>query len=193
MVAAEWDQFKKRHEEQLRFVGYDAGEPEFKEACDQEWEIGMRIFTVPAHTIDGMMVKLRANDRLGLEDFANANEAHASIAADIHRMAGEGKRIASTSEPGAPAPEIPRDELLMAYSEWLHFERQMLMRDIYPDQNMHETMVRYIPANTRASMFHFPLPGDPRGTWDTIPSPATRALAVMTAAGVNLNTDLLAV
>ncbi|RVD54547.1 MULTISPECIES: hypothetical protein [unclassified Mesorhizobium] len=82
-------------------------------------------------------------------------------------------------------PNISRIDLLYAYSEWLHFERLMLMRDIYPGHDVHECM-RNVPCNTHASWFHFPLPDDPRGTWDTMPSPATRALVVMTSAGVDL-------
>ncbi|RWX70523.1 hypothetical protein EN780_03110 [Mesorhizobium sp. M4B.F.Ca.ET.089.01.1.1] len=185
LVEAEWAQFKNKHQEQLRLLGYETGEPEFKDACDQEWEVGMRIFAVPAQTIDGMMVKLRANDRLKLEDYDNANAAHASIAEDIRRLAGEGAKFTSPEPAAAPTSEIPRDQLLAAYSEWLHFERLNLMRDIYPGQDMHE-MLRYVPCNTRSSWFHFPLPDDPRGTWETMPSPATRALAVMRTVGVDL-------
>ncbi|GLQ78090.1 hypothetical protein GCM10007881_16060 [Mesorhizobium huakuii] len=85
----------------------------------------------------------------------------------------------------ATEPNISRVDLLYAYSEWLHFERLMLMRDIFPGQNHHEC-ARSVPCNTHASWFHFPLRGDPRGTWETIPSPASRALAVMTTAGVDL-------
>lgn len=91
----------------------------------------------------------------------------------------------AASEPSTPAAEIPRDELLRAYSEWLHFERLNLMRDIYPGQDMHE-MLRYVPCNTRSSWFHFPLPDEPRGTWETMASPATRAFVVMRTAGVDL-------
>ncbi|RUV87981.1 hypothetical protein EOA75_24825 [Mesorhizobium sp. M1A.F.Ca.IN.022.07.1.1] len=95
LVKAEWDRFCERLAEQNRLLGYNVEEAEFNAACDHEWQIGMSIFAVPAHTIDGMMVKLRASDTLRLEDFANANEAYASIAADIRRLAGEGAKISS--------------------------------------------------------------------------------------------------
>ncbi|MGX5843397.1 hypothetical protein ACWGTI_21990 [Mesorhizobium sp. ArgA1] len=36
-------------------------------------------------------------------------------------------------EPVEAARTISRTDLLMAYSEWLHFERLMLQRDLYGD------------------------------------------------------------
>ncbi|RWO36455.1 MAG: hypothetical protein EOS11_32585 [Mesorhizobium sp.] len=67
--------------------GMDAAEEAFNALCDQEWEIGMRICAIPAQTLEGMTVKLRVSDRLGLEDFGDPNEAFMSIAADIRRLA----------------------------------------------------------------------------------------------------------
>ncbi|WP_419693510.1 hypothetical protein ACN2CC_20365 [Mesorhizobium muleiense] len=49
----------------------------------------MRICAIPAQTLEGMAVKLRVSDRLGLEDFGDPNEAFLSIAADIRRLAGD--------------------------------------------------------------------------------------------------------
>ncbi|RWK12164.1 hypothetical protein [Mesorhizobium sp.] len=186
-VKASWDAYVERKAAQLRLLGYHAKDAESSAACDDQWEIGRRIFATPAHTLEGMMIKLRAGDALHLEDFADANEAFVSVAADIRRLAKaeDGPEFSSGSVAAAASSQIPREEMLQAYSEWLHFERQMLMRDIFPGQDMHQ-MMQYVPCNTRASWFHFPLPDDPRGTWETIPSPATRALAVMTMAGVDL-------
>ncbi|RUV41417.1 hypothetical protein EOD29_22950 [Mesorhizobium sp. M1A.T.Ca.IN.004.03.1.1] len=58
------------------------------EAClDKAWEIGRLIFATPANTLHGMMIKLRTADRLELPVDAENNEALASIAADIRRLA----------------------------------------------------------------------------------------------------------
>ncbi|TGS47512.1 MULTISPECIES: hypothetical protein [unclassified Mesorhizobium] len=112
---------------------------------------------------------------------AAAGSAAGSQAAANDLPVGEAIAMAPSAE-----VQIPREQLLLAYSEWLHFERQMLMRDMFPGHDMHE-MMRYVPANTRAGTFHFPLRNDPHSlTWETMPSPATRALPVMTAAGVDL-------
>lgn len=90
LVKAEWDQYCERRAEQRRLLNYDAKEAEHSEACDAQWEIGRRIFAIPADTLQGMEVKLRAGDRLCLEDFADENEAFLSIAADIRRLAAGG-------------------------------------------------------------------------------------------------------
>ncbi|MER9159075.1 hypothetical protein [Mesorhizobium sp. M0778] len=76
-------------EEINREGGVDAAEEAFNAICQEEWEIGMRICAVPAHTLEGMKVKLRVSDMLGLAKFADPNEAFLSIAADIRRLAGE--------------------------------------------------------------------------------------------------------
>ncbi|MHB9446926.1 hypothetical protein ACYG9R_09140 [Mesorhizobium sp. RSR565B] len=183
-IQAVWDDYSRKRTQAYSAVSYDDKEAEFQRACDEEWGIGMQILAVEAYTLEGVMVKIRAGDRLGLENLAE-NDAYVSIAADIRRIAGEQKPVSPPPSADLAQLDVPRDELLRAYSEWLHYERQMLMRDIYPDQNMHE-MMRYVPASTRSSLFHFPLHNDPRGTWETIPSPATRALDVMTLAGVDL-------
>ncbi|RRH94243.1 hypothetical protein EH240_27565 [Mesorhizobium tamadayense] len=61
---------------------------------DEMWQVGRRIFATPSGTLDGMVIKLRASDRLGFNDFPD-NEAFLSIAADIRRLAKAG---ASPSE-----------------------------------------------------------------------------------------------
>ncbi|MBZ9659477.1 hypothetical protein LB523_10510 [Mesorhizobium sp. ESP-6-4] len=111
LVKAEWDAYRERHDEQLRFLGYDAGEKEFEAACAEEWERGMRIFAVPAYTIDGMMVKLRAGERLRLQDYANANDAHASVAEDV-------RRLANREPPAETAGESDEDFSVLAAGEW---------------------------------------------------------------------------
>ncbi|RWE60639.1 hypothetical protein [Mesorhizobium sp.] len=88
-VAAAWEDFRERLDEQRRLVGHDAKEAEHSAGCDNIREIGMRIFAIPAHTLQGMAVKLRARDRMGLEDFDDPDEALLSIAADVRRLAGE--------------------------------------------------------------------------------------------------------
>ncbi|MGX5839774.1 hypothetical protein ACWGTI_03505 [Mesorhizobium sp. ArgA1] len=95
-----------------------------------------------------------------------------------------GGAVAATQASAVPVPQIPQDRLLYAYSQWLHFERPALMREIHPGLNPHK-MMQYVPCNTHSQSFHFPL-SESGLTWDTMPTPGTRALAVMTAAGVDL-------
>jgi hypothetical protein len=59
----------------------------------------------------------------------------------------------------------------MAYSEWLHFERRMLQRDLYGENADVPERARWVPCNTKASWFHFPL-RESGLTWETMPSPA---------------------
>ncbi|CAH2400526.1 hypothetical protein [Mesorhizobium ventifaucium] len=82
------DAYHAKCEEINREGGMDAAEEAFNAVCSEEWEIGRRIFAVPAHTLEGMVVKIRAGERLGLENLADPSEAYLSIAADIRRLAG---------------------------------------------------------------------------------------------------------
>ncbi|BCH32661.1 hypothetical protein MesoLjLc_45910 [Mesorhizobium sp. L-8-10] len=66
----------------------EAAEKAFGAIVDDLWKIGRRIFAIPAHTPQGMAVKLRAGDRLILEDFVDRDD-FLSIAVDIRRLAGE--------------------------------------------------------------------------------------------------------
>ncbi|TIW48112.1 MAG: hypothetical protein E5V72_08650 [Mesorhizobium sp.] len=88
-VQAAWEEWSALRDERNREHNYDALEEAFNAVCSEEWEIGMRICAIPANTLEGMMVKLRVSDRLGLEDFEDPNEAFLSIAADIKRLSGE--------------------------------------------------------------------------------------------------------
>ncbi|MER9355561.1 hypothetical protein NKI61_20025 [Mesorhizobium sp. M0514] len=88
----------------------------------------------------------------------------------------------------SPVPAVERMDLLQAYNEWLYFERLILMGDIYPGQDRLKAS-RWVPCNTLAAHFHFPLRkvGSETGsTWETIPSPETRALQVLSTVGLDL-------
>ena len=67
--------------------GLNAAEDAFDALSSEHWEIGQRIFETPAHTLEGMEIKLRAADRLDLRTFAEDGNAFSSIAADIKRLA----------------------------------------------------------------------------------------------------------
>lgn len=69
----------------------------------------------------------------------------------------------------------PSEAVLMAYSEWLFYERRLLMAELYPGN---PDAQRFVPC-TRASNFHFPSEGEAA-------PPSSRALGVMAAAGVDL-------
>lgn len=66
----------------------EAAEDAFAVINDELWEVAGRICLVPAQTFEGVAVKLRAGERLGLEPGVY-EEGVASIAADIRRLAGE--------------------------------------------------------------------------------------------------------
>ncbi|SIT53135.1 hypothetical protein BQ8794_100026 [Mesorhizobium prunaredense] len=69
-VEATWEEWSALRDERYREHNYDALEEAFNAHSNEEWEIGMRICAIPAQTLEGMAVKLRVSDRLGLEDFA---------------------------------------------------------------------------------------------------------------------------
>lgn len=84
-VKAEWEDYGKRRAMHEKLLGIDEKEAEDEEQSEAVWQLGMRIFEKPAHTYEGLAVKLRAAERLTLDDFGE-NEALASIAADIWRQ-----------------------------------------------------------------------------------------------------------
>lgn len=85
-VKAEWDDYGKRRAMHEKLLGIEEKEAEDQEQSEAVWQLGMRIFETPAHTFEGLAIKIRAGERLNLDDF-NENEALASIAADIRRLA----------------------------------------------------------------------------------------------------------
>lgn len=88
---AAWDEFSKQKKEQYRLHGYVAAETAANALNDDLWDIGRRIFATPASTFEGLMVKVRAGDRLGLDDFADTNEAFLSITKDIKRLSKQAR------------------------------------------------------------------------------------------------------
>ncbi|WP_214471054.1 hypothetical protein [Mesorhizobium sp. dw_380] len=85
-----WKALKEAHAEKVDAINREGGLYAVDDASDARFaevgQVGKRIFATPAHTLDGMVIKLRASDRLSLEDFPD-NEAFVSIAADIRRLA----------------------------------------------------------------------------------------------------------
>ncbi|TIP22799.1 MAG: hypothetical protein E5X67_35870 [Mesorhizobium sp.] len=82
--------FSAKWAEINREGGLDAAEDAFNVRSNELWELGLRIFATPANTLEGMVVKLRAADRMDLQSFADENEGFLSIAADIRRLASGG-------------------------------------------------------------------------------------------------------
>ncbi|WP_192362817.1 hypothetical protein [Mesorhizobium mediterraneum] len=82
--------YHAKWEEINRESGLDAAEDAFGVRNNELWELGLRIFATPANTLEGMVVKLRAADRMDLQSFADENEGFLSIAADIRRLASGG-------------------------------------------------------------------------------------------------------
>jgi hypothetical protein len=75
------------------------------------------------------------------------------------------------------AAEPVTEQLLDAYSEWLFYERRLLCVERYPGIRHPDG---FIPANTGASDYHFPL-GPER--WQDRPMPSTRAAVVLASVG----------
>lgn len=79
----------------------------------------------------------------------------------------------------ASAPVLPdgtHSQILLAYAEWLHYERRIRCHLMGWDERL------VIP--TAAGNFHFPI----AGRWGDVPPPASRAIFVMQAVGVDLAT-----
>ncbi|MER9634257.1 hypothetical protein [Mesorhizobium sp. M0228] len=67
-----------------REAGVDAAESAYRARSAEFYKVGDRVLATPANTLEGIVVKLRAADRIGAK-----NDALISIAADIRRLAGE--------------------------------------------------------------------------------------------------------
>lgn len=72
-----------------REFGADAAEEAFDDSVSALYAVGRRIFATPAHTLEGLLIKLRVVDNLDLQHAAE-NDALVSIAADIRRLADGG-------------------------------------------------------------------------------------------------------
>ncbi|BCH18855.1 hypothetical protein [Mesorhizobium sp. L-2-11] len=76
-------------DEIYREAGIDAAEEAYRERTDEFFKVVERILATPASTLQGIVVKLGAADRLDFNNFSAKNDALISIAADIRRLAGE--------------------------------------------------------------------------------------------------------
>ncbi|MER9596703.1 hypothetical protein [Mesorhizobium sp. M0244] len=79
---------QEAHEDKVdeiyREAGIDAAEAAYSARSAEFFRVGDRILATPAHTLQGLVVKLRAADKIDAK-----SEALISIAADIRRLAGE--------------------------------------------------------------------------------------------------------
>ncbi|MBZ9760336.1 hypothetical protein LB553_05530 [Mesorhizobium sp. CA8] len=82
-IQAAWDEYSARCDEQHRLHDFDAKEAEYDDAVSEHWDIGQRIFDIPAHTLEGMAVKVRTAKSLCLPE---SGDALVSISADIVRL-----------------------------------------------------------------------------------------------------------
>ena len=74
------------------------------------------------------------------------------------------------------AAEPVTEALLDAYSEWLFYERRLLCLERWPGVHHPDG---FIPANTGASGYHFPLGPERQDR----PQPSSRAAVVLSAVG----------
>jgi len=86
-----------------------------------------------------------------------------------------GGGVTLIGQPTAVAEPVS-DQLIASYMEWLHMERRMLCREVWPGEPRAD---RYIPQNTGASSYHVPDGVD----WRSLPRPSTRAALVLSAVG----------
>ncbi|WP_419693567.1 hypothetical protein ACN2CC_20820 [Mesorhizobium muleiense] len=88
-VRAAWDEYWAK----LKDLEHDANEDAFNACVNEVDEFTKRICSIPAHTFEGMAVKLRAHVRSGgeieKEEMYLDDYAFSSIAADIKRLVGE--------------------------------------------------------------------------------------------------------
>ncbi|MER9631758.1 hypothetical protein [Mesorhizobium sp. M0296] len=78
------DAFLDKVDEINRQAGVDAAEAAYRARSAEFYKVGDRILATPANTLAGIIVKLRAADKIDAK-----SEALISIAADIRRLAGE--------------------------------------------------------------------------------------------------------
>jgi hypothetical protein len=86
-VKAAWEEWDAKWRAALKQFDCERLEEEYEARLDELHAIGGRIFETPAKTIEGVAVKLRAGDALGLQDFTD-DVVLDSVAADIKRLAG---------------------------------------------------------------------------------------------------------
>jgi hypothetical protein len=77
--------------------------------------------------------------------------------------------------------EPPDRHVLESYAAWLHMERRLLCRELYP--HMGSAAERFIFADNAGFDWHFCGRGDLE--WDQGPQPSSRAAAVLDLAGVD--------
>ena len=87
-IHTEWDDYSARRDEQRRIAGYD--EDLFGAAYQDCVDIAHRMFEVPANSLEGMAVKVRAAELLGWFNGVEPDEEfYDSIVDDIKRLAAE--------------------------------------------------------------------------------------------------------
>ncbi len=85
-VETEWDEYSARRDKQRRIAGYD--EDLFGAAYQDCVDIAHCLFEVPANSLEGMAVKVRAAELLGWFDGVEPDEEfYDSIVDDIKRLA----------------------------------------------------------------------------------------------------------
>lgn len=103
-----------------------------------------------------------------------------SFLAGLAQLPLIGGSVALIGSPsGVAAPPSQAD--LFAYREWLDTEGRLLGRELFPE--MGRDAFRYVPQNTAARDFHWPVPCT---DWRKVPQPSTRARLVLATVGVPL-------
>lgn len=90
LLMAAFDETVEASEQLKEDAGYAAAQEKADDLNGRAWEIGERIFAIRATTIEGMKIKLRTAERLGIEDVANDPDPHwRSLRLDILNCAAK--------------------------------------------------------------------------------------------------------
>ena len=169
--------------------------------------IEIAVMNTPAHTLAGLRVKVQVaifrNRHLWSAPRNKLDwheEATRELIETACRLTGQSIPVETVSNPAVErAREVleqireaaeygekrqPIDanrKLLAAYSQWLFYERRLLALEVHGDVDAENV----IPC-TRVGDYHFPA-YDNGPTWQDKPQPSTRAAAIMSAAGVDLD------
>jgi hypothetical protein len=85
----EWDEWRKQHHRALKRRGYRKLYRAWSDAAGKQYEVGEKIAAIPAHTIEGLAVKVDALEAMFSDDPENLYGDLPWLTDDIRRLAGK--------------------------------------------------------------------------------------------------------
>lgn len=152
----------------------DAIEAEATQATRQAEALALRVLDAPGVSLADISDKLCA-----LRELVADGALHLTTDEPEH-FAGSIAKLDGVIEDlhDLLAPALPTPEQAEAYLAWLHMERRLLARELYPEAGL--AAERFAPCGTAGDAWHFRTDG----SWRDLPQPSTRALTVLHALGV---------